>query len=337
MITYPLLNKNAKIGVMSPSSGVPAELHHLLDQSSNRIKKKGYSVSFGETAWTQEKAKAASADVRASEFMKMMSDVAIGIVIPPWGGELILEILELLDFENIKNKWVLGYSDTSALLFAITVKTGIATAHGTNFIDLRGEYWDETTAMWEKTLFTPKGGSIIQTSSEKFQKEWSHDQPSPFVFHLTEPTRWNTVSRKNERLEGRLLGGCIDIIQHLAGTEFGDITAFQEKHLGNEPILWYFENCDLTSTGLRRALIGLKLSGWFNHCSGVMFGRSAANTPVNGYHVEEVYNELSMELKVPVVFDIDCGHQPPQMTFINGAYAEVEIAEGKGILKQFFN
>ena len=86
----------------------------------------------------------------------MIEDKNIDIIIPPWGGELLIEILEYLDFTKWKAKWVLGYSDTSVLLLAATLNTGIATAHGTNFVDLRGEYWDPTTAMWQKVLRTKK-------------------------------------------------------------------------------------------------------------------------------------------------------------------------------------
>ncbi len=39
---------------------------------------------------------------------------------------------------------------------------------------------------------------------------------------------------------------------------------------------------------------------------------------------------------VPIIFDIDCGHVPPQMTFINGAYAEVETQNGRGVVVQHF-
>ncbi|XXM71058.1 S66 family peptidase [Lysinibacillus sphaericus] len=336
MITYPYLNTCSKIGVTAPSSGVPSALHPLLRQSAERLEEKGYSLSIGETVWTQEKVRAAEAKKRAAEFMKMMDDESIRLIMPPWGGELLIEILDFLDFEKMKAKWVLGYSDVSALLLSITLKTGIATAHGTNFIDLRGEYWDETTAMWEKVLTTERGESITQTSSMKYQDQWEHEKPSPCVFHLTHETEWKTVSNKDENLKGRLLGGCIDIIHHLAGTPYGDVKTFQETFAGGEPFVWYFENCDLNMTALRRAFLHMKMAGWFKNCSGIMFGRSSSNAPVNGYDAEDVYEEVSSELGIPVIYDIDCGHQPPQVTLINGAYAEVNVSGGKGVIKQYF-
>ncbi|GAA0468230.1 hypothetical protein GCM10008935_25160 [Alkalibacillus silvisoli] len=35
-------------------------------------------------------------------------------------------------------------------------------------------------------------------------------------------------------------------------------------------------------------------------------------------------------------YDIDCGHMPPQIPFVNGAYAEVRVGQGKGAIKQSF-
>ena len=83
----------------------------------------------------------------------------------------MIEILDSVDFDALQPKWIVGYSDISTLLLAVTLKTGIATAHGTNLIDLRGNYSDQTTAMWKSVLETGKGESILQHSSEKYQKE----------------------------------------------------------------------------------------------------------------------------------------------------------------------
>ncbi|WP_421383078.1 S66 family peptidase [Bacillus salacetis] len=336
MISYPTLKKEAVIGVTAPSSGVPAELHDMFRLAIERMSSRGFKVVTGETAWTQDKAKSAPSRKRAEEFNEMMRNKEIDIIIPPWGGELLIETLQDIDFSSVKNKWLLGYSDTSALMLAITLKTGIATAHGTNFVDLRGEYWDETTAKWQSVLSTEPGGTVIQQSSPKYQKEWKHGEPSPCVFHLTEETKWKTVGGTQVKAEGRLLGGCIDILRHLAGTEFGQVAEFREKHIPGEPVVWYLENCDMNVTDLRRSLVQMKYAGWFENCSGILFGRSDANASVGNYTIEDVYQDLANELGVPVVYDIDCGHRPPQVTFINGAYAVVEVADGKGTVEQRF-
>lgn len=336
MVQYPLLREGATIGVTAPSSGVEPELHELVKAAGHRLEAKGYQIQYGQTVWTQTKAKSASALKRATEFNGMMATEAIQLIFPPWGGELLVEMLEHIDFGNLQEKWILGYSDTSLLLLAITLKSGIATAHGTNLVDVRGVDSDQTTAMWEKVLSTKQGESVIQYSSEKYQKEWQHDHPTSQIFHLTEPTKWKSVSGSDERIEGRLLGGCIDVIRHIIGTEYGDIQYFSKQFTDGEPILWYFENCELTTTDLRRTLVQMRLAGWFENCSGIMFGRSPANDPVGDYQVEDVYQDLSEELQIPIIYDIDCGHVPPQITFINGAYAKVEVSDGKGTVLQHF-
>lgn len=336
MIRYPYLPEGATIGITAPSSGVENELHGVLTDSVHRLVERGFQVIIGETVWTQDKAKSAPALVRASELNKMLLDKKVELIFPPWGGELLIEILEYIDFENVKPKWILGYSDTSVLLLAMTLKKGIATAHAMNLFDLRGEKSDVTTGMWKSVLTTKQDGSIIQYSSLKYQKEWKHDDPTPWVFHLTEPTEWKTSSGKREHLKGRLLGGCIDVIRHLIGTPYGDVQFFQENMINNDPIIWYFENCELSTTDLRRSLIQMKFAGWFANCAGIMFGRSDANKAIENYLIEDVYKELSEELSIPVIYDIDCGHVPPQMTFINGAYADVSVEDGKGKVVQYF-
>ncbi|RFU68687.1 S66 peptidase family protein [Bacillus sp. V59.32b] len=336
MINYPILKPGATIGVTAPSSGVQEELHDMFKIACKRMEREGYGVVCGETVWTQDKAKSASAAKRAEEFNEMMLNDDINLIIPPWGGQLLIEMIEHVNFDKINKKWILGYSDTSVLLLAIILKTGLATAHGTNFVDLRGEFSDNTTAKWETVLTTTIGESVIQHSSEKYQKEWQHDNPSPYVFNLTETTFWKTVSGKSEKIKGRLLGGCIDVIRHLIGTPYGNVKQFREQVINGEPILWYLENCDLSTTDLRRSLVQMKLAGWFDGCSGIMFGRSEANIPESNYTKEDVYQDLSDELQIPIIYDIDCGHLPPQITFINGAYAEVEVEAGKGTVLQRF-
>lgn len=116
------------------------------------MKSQGFNVIIGETAWKQDKAKSAPANVRGHEFNEMIKDDGIDVLIPPWGGELLIEALEFIDFDALQDKWIVGYSDISVLLLAVTLTTGLATAHGANLIDLRGEYSDDTTALWHAVL-----------------------------------------------------------------------------------------------------------------------------------------------------------------------------------------
>lgn len=184
MITYPLLNDGAAIGVTASSYGVSPLDRKLFEQACERMKEKGYRVYCGETVFKQNKAKSASGKIRAEEFNAMMQEDAIDLIIPPWGGELLIEMLEYIDFSLMQEKWILGFSDISLLLLAVTLQTGLATAHGQSLADLRGKQTDNTTAMWQKVMSTPRGGSIMQNSSAKYQQEgeWTLIPPLSFFW-----------------------------------------------------------------------------------------------------------------------------------------------------------
>ncbi|WP_414046476.1 S66 peptidase family protein [Macrococcus equi] len=335
MITYPKLTDDFSIGVTAPSSGVHPDLHHLIKAIKNKFEPK-HQLIIGNTTYSQHKAKSADANIRAKELNDFLQNSDIDIIIPPWGGELAIEVLEKIDFEKIKNKWILGYSDVSIILLAITLKTGIATAHGPNLVDLRGKFSDDTTAKWLEVLNTQSGKSNIQYSSQMFQSTWNHEKPTDYIYNFDSHTKWKSIDNKNTELEGRMLGGCIDVIHQLVGTPYGDMNSFRKNYINNEPIIWYLENCEISPVELRRCLVKMKYAGWFDNCSGILFGRTSVNYDNNGYTIKDVYHDIANDLNTAVIYDIDCGHQPPQITFINGAYGIVEYNNGKGIVTQKF-
>ncbi|WP_414051412.1 S66 family peptidase [Macrococcus animalis] len=335
MIKYPILKDNFTVGVTAPSSGIDSNLHHLIDSVRKKFEPENPLI-IGDTTFSQHKAKSDDAKTRADELNEFLQNDSIDIIIPPWGGELAIEVLDKIDYDALQIKWILGYSDISAILLAITLKTGIATAHGTNLVDLRGKFSDDTTAKWLTVLNTKPGDEVVQYSSTMYQSKWDHANPSDYVYNFDKETEWKSVNSQNIKIEGRLLGGCIDIIRHLVGTPFGDVTQFRDDYIDGEPVIWYLENCELSPADFRRSLVQLKYAGWFDNCAGILFGRTPINYDSGGYTIEDVYQDIFNELQIPIIYDIDCGHQPPQITFINGAYGIVEFEDGKGIVTQKF-
>lgn len=334
MIKYPTLKDNITIGITAPSSGIPENCHHFMDEIKERFK--DVNLIIGDTVMTQYKAKSSHMNKRAKELNEFLQREDIDIIIPPWGGELAIEVIDKIDYANIQPKWIMGYSDTSLILLAITLNTGIATAHGTNIVDLRGKYSDKTTSAWEHVLKLQRNEEIVQYSSDMFQNSWTHHIPTDYIFNFTEQTKWKSLSGNNVKIEGRLLGGCIDVISHIVGTPYGDVDRFRNEYIGEEPILWYLENCESSSVTCRRMLLQMKYAGWFDNVSGIIFGRTQVDEAVDGYTMIDVYEDIADELDIPILYDVDCGHQPPQITFINGAYGIVEFDNGKGKVTQKF-
>ncbi|GIP39447.1 LD-carboxypeptidase [Paenibacillus sp. J31TS4] len=341
-IRYPQpLKRGDRLAVTAPSSGVDHTLHPLLDEAKSRMEGLGFAVVEGEALRSNVKCVSASKETRAEELQRLLTDDEIRAVIPPWGGEFLMELLPLLDWERLRQsppKWIHGYSDISTLTFAYTLATGYASSHGPNYIDLRAPEWDPVTARWLDVLGTPAGGSVRQRSSALYQAEWNFAKPG---FQLDTPTTWTVLGHEGdaahtERASGRLLGGCLDTISRLAGTPYAPVEAFVRQTCADTGVLWYLESCEMNAAELYRSLWQLRQCGWFAGAAGVLFGRPAGYSPTKDFELTDALEAVFGDLNIPVVYGADIGHVPPQLTLVNGAMAELKAEQGGGELTMTF-
>lgn len=89
--------------------------------------------------------------------------------------------------------------------------------------------------------------------------------------------------------------------------------------------------CELT-----RALYSLRLKGWFSCVNGILIGRSAGpdtELPTQQSYTDALQSALG-DLHIPVIYDVDIGLIPPQMTLVNGAQATVVFEKQGGSITQ---
>ncbi|HET9945717.1 MAG TPA: LD-carboxypeptidase, partial [Actinomycetes bacterium] len=231
--------------------------------------------------------------------------------------------------------WVVGYSDTSTVLTPLTLLTGIATLHSANLMDTPYATPDGL-AHWLDVAAAPSGATVAQTAATHRQESWPdiRVQPDVAAMELTVPTRWQALGDAAEvRASGRLVGGCLDTMAMLPGTPYGDVGAFADRH-APEGLLVYLEACDAPAAEVSRMLHHLRYAGWFDRATGVLIGRTPA-PPTDGFTQLDALHHALGDLTVPVVFDVDVGHLPPQMSLVNGALATVELTgSGRGTLVQ---
>ncbi len=101
-------------------------------------------------------------------------------------------------------------------------------------------------------------------------------------------------------------------------------------------IIVYLENCELSPCAMTRALWQMRMAGWFDGISGIVFGRNATEDPstASDLNYVEALEHCTTGLDIPIVYDADIGHTPPNMTLINGALAELSIDHEKATLTQ---
>lgn len=341
-IVYPFLNKDElTFGVIAPSSGVEAQLKILMDEAKKNVENLGHHVVFGDTVWTQNKGRSGSVSKRIEELEEFLERTDIDIIMPPWGGSFLMEILPQINWDKIKKltpKWIVGYSDTSTLLFVYTTITGIATAHGPNFSELSAPKWDETSIKFLDVLQCNSGNTTIQHSSEKFQSSWKFAYQNPAQgFDFDSSTEWKSININNsKKMQGRLIGGCLNTLQILIGTPFDHLKSFVADYCP-EGIVFYLESVGMDAAQIYRALWQMKQNQWFEKCNGILIGRAGLYENLGDFALEDALQDAFIDLNIPIFYDVDIGHMPPQLTLINGAMAEIEIATGKGILKMTLN
>ncbi|WP_366289968.1 S66 peptidase family protein [Paenibacillus sp. AN1007] len=341
-IRYPKpLVKGDTIGLTAPSSGVSPSMHHYLEHSKNHVERLGFKVKEGSSLRSNSKCVSAPKEIRAAELNAFMLDPGIQAVIPPWGGQFLMDILPLLDWDALKKsppKWILGYSDTSTFLFAYTLITGSASAHGTNFIDLRLSEQDSVTSRWLDVLQTSAGEEAAQISSTHYQSEWNMELPG---FNLDTPSRWKQLGAAEDtdapvRFAGRLLGGCMDTISCLIGTPFAPVETYLQQYCTDEGTIWYLESCEMDASDIYRRLWQMRQAGWFAGTNGFLFGRPDGYSDTDDFTFTDALSSALGDLNVPILYDVDLGHIPPQMTFVNGALGQVSCESGRGALKMTY-
>jgi len=342
-VRYPLpLVPGTKIGVTAPSSGVAVPAHLArLDLVASHMVAAGYPIVEGACLRSDYKHVSAPAADRARDFTALWQRDDLRAIIPPWGGELLIEILPHLDFPALaaepSPKWVLGYSDLSTLLFALTLKTGIATAHGANFMDLIRDQVFGLTQDYLKFLASEAGGAFTQSSYPRFQigfTPFEKQVDAPFL--ATEPVRWEILGGAQQvQLQGRLIGGCLDTLGPLVGTPFGDLPVFLRTHRADGVVL-YLENCEFAPPGVARGLWQMRLAGWFDGLAGIVLGRSNGpdKTGEHAYTYRDAVASVLSDLGIPVILDADIGHRPPQILLINGALATITVQDGRAEVRQ---
>ncbi len=341
-LRYPApLQPGDRIGVTAPSSGVPAALRGRLDFAVEHLRGRGYDVVVGR-CMDGVGIVSAPARERADELGRMLADPDIRAVVPPWGGELAVEVLPHLDWDALRAAeptWLIGYSDISTLLLPLTTLTGTATVHGQNLMDTPYRV-PVPLLSWLDVITRPAGTRLSQGAATHHRAtgfdRWE-DDPTPTKFTLDTPGTWQLLDpgMGDVQVSGRLIGGCIETVSVLAGTPYGDLPTFAAEHAA-EGLIVYVEASGDAAPNIARDLWRLRLAGWFDRANAVLVGRTRAPGGAGFSQVDAVCSALA-GIDIPVVLDVDCGHVPPHLALVNGALAHLTMTSGVKKLDQVLN
>ncbi|MFY8285380.1 S66 family peptidase [Pseudoalteromonas sp. SSMSWG5] len=332
-IQYPKpIAKGDKIAICAFSSGVDESFHKRLDIVLQGLTAKGFTIIEGACLRQEHN----PAKQRAEELMQFLTDDSIAAIMPPWGGDLTMEILSLLDFNAINNakpKWLVGFSDISTFACALTTRCGWATLHAANLMQIHPDDTDQHLQDIFNAMELEENQCLHQVASPFYQKEAIDYKANPNAkFNLNAPSQWRCINYKDKRqieVSGRLIGGCLDTLGLLLPSNYYALHEFKKQY-APEGLVLYLENAELSPMALARCLLSLKLNDVFTDVNAVIFGRSPA---INNDCYFDEYQAIELAFKgnlFPVIVDADIGHVAPNLALINGAVATItaDLYEG---------
>lgn len=315
------------IAVTSPSAGVPPSLARRLEFAVETLRRRGFRVEVGACMDGRGPVSAPAAE-RAAELGRYLTDPRVRAVIPPWGGDLAIDLLDLLDWEAIGDAdptWFIGSSDISTLLTPMTLMTGVATVHGINLLDTPYRP-PEGLLGWLDVAELASGSRFTQASPGRYRAHGYDDfetTPDVTTMTLDTPGTWVRLGQGAAEIdvEGRLLGGCIDTLGNVVGTRYLDVGAFARAH-APEGLIVYLEAADEPATTVGARLHGMRLAGLFDHANAVLVGRTRA-PEAEGWTQRQAVVDALGGLGIPIIGDVECGHVQPYLPLVNGALGHV--------------
>lgn len=324
MIYPSFLTPGKTIGIPAPSGGVGHKLH-CFDKSLEAIREAGYRLK--ETASVRTDGfVSADATTRAAEFMSLINDPSVDMLMMATGGDFLMEILPHLDLDTILRhpKWLQGYSDVTNLLYPVTTLLDMATIYGPN----AGGYDNRPLYPYQRTSLDVLSGNLpTQYNADLCEPAGTFDAP------FTDKVCWKAVNG-DFTASGRLLGGCLDCLaETVAGTRFDGTRDFIHRYR-EDGTVWYFDIFSLSAEQTARALWRLSEYGWFDNASAFLFGRVVfPSTFLDMTYEQAILRELGSRAKI--VTEVDVGHRPPVMTVVNGAMGHLAVEKGGGSLSTF--
>ncbi|MGV3504985.1 MAG: S66 peptidase family protein [Adhaeribacter sp.] len=261
----------------------------------------GLEVVLGKTLSSQYHIFAGTDQERAADLQLMLDRPDIKAVISARGGYGSARLLELVDFSQfaLHPKWVIGFSDITALLAHIQ-KMGIACIHGIM-----------------PTLFSKPGSEAAKETLRQ----------ALFGERVVYPSLPAHALNREGQGQGELTGGNVSLLASVIGTP--SEVDFSGKILFIEEVEEYLYSLD-------RLLVHLKRSGKLTQLAGLVVGHMTQmqdNAEPFGKTAQEIVWEHTQSYAYPVAFGFPTGHEEENLALVCGRVARLEVTAAGATLR----
>jgi len=291
VIAPPRVRPGDRVAVVAPAGPVPRDRFVV----GAEILRGRYALVHGERLFTRTGFLAGDDEARLAELQRALDDDEVAAVICARGGYGLTRILARIDLTRFaaRPKPVVGFSDVTALL-ALVARAGVVAVHGPVVTQL-GELPPDDAAALIALLEDPA--------------------PPPPMAGLTQ------VAGPARAVEGRLLGGNLELVRSLAGTP-------QQLDLDGAVLL--LEEVGERPYRIDRALTQLAEAGALRGVVGCVVGDLVGCAERDGAPPTalEVIAERLGRLDIPVVAGAPIGHGGRNRAVPHGARVRLDPAAG---------
>jgi muramoyltetrapeptide carboxypeptidase len=292
MIRPPLLKPLDKAVIVSPAGKIDED---IIDKTAVILREWGLTVEVGENALYSVGHFSGSIEQRLSDLQKAMDDSKIKLIFCSRGGYGMVHLLDKLSFEGmIQNpKWVVGYSDITALHAALQ-SNGIISLHAPMAKHFADEGGSDKAVMYTKTVLT-KGRINYEISAAEY-----------------------SYLNRQGKASGQLFGGNLSVFCGILGSKYAVIPRngiLIIEDIGEEPYR------------VDRMIYQLKLARVFDRIKGLIVGCFT-----DYVEDKEMYKPLYesimaavSEYTFPVCFGFPVGHVKDNYPVLMGADAVLTV------------
>ncbi len=316
------------VAIVSPSWGGPSLFPHVYEHGLAVLRRWGLEVREYPSARAPADVLARDARARARDINAAFADAEVKAIVASIGGDDSVRLLPFLDADTIaaNPKILMGYSDTTTLL-VYGLLHGLTTLHGPSIMAgfAQMSSLPDFEAHVREMLFAPQPAHLYQPYA--FYSEGYPDWSNPGDVGMVKPAQpaegWRVVQGKG-RVEGELLGGCLEVLEFMKGTPYWPAP---EIFAGK---LFFIETSEDKPSidQVKRMLRSYGVAGVFARVSGLLVGRARDFTAQEKVALDRAIQEVVAEEferpDLPIVTHMDFGHTDPQLVLPLGVRAQLD-------------
>ena len=285
----PPVKKGGRIGIVATAGPVTRE---ELEPGIEELHKAGFEPVLAKNLYYNEGYLAGTDEDRGAALNEMLMRQDIQAVFCARGGYGSMRLLPSFPFKSFcrKPKFIIGYSDVTAILNAVFAKTGVIGIHGHSVHSLGS------------------GDTISRDLLIKFITN-----PSTIEYSIAD-----SVAVTPGVAKGRLIGGNLTVFSRLIGTPF-------MPSLKNSVL--FLEDINEPVYRIDRMITHLILSKVLMNISGIILGRFT-NCGENS-SLKDFFSEVARNFNIPCLMGLEAGHEGVNLPLPIGASSVLDCTNGK--------